>query len=952
MADWFKSESDAFEQPPSQTRSAKRTKIEELLQEELMRPPSHSSHFDSEDGKHQPTKKPQDKRITELLAENIQEQLVLQECMLPSTATAGSGTGTGTRLGDSRPTGYPPQSAGNNKSSKTVTAPTTIAATSTSSGTSSIEPMEGDLDKLSLHSSFFVSGVRIGWPFPVVMKPQRQMAIHLIAALKASKHVVIESPTGTGKSAAILCAVLAWQRYHAKLEGNTSTSHSLGPDNKKNLCKIIYCSRTHSQVAQMVSSLRKTPYRPRMALLGSRNHLCINTNAIDSGNVNAECRIRVGNTDALRKRMYNSRTQYYDDNDPPTKLYQDSIQSATTTSPIGEGQVITVLDDDDEPNHHDADESSRRQTSKACCSHYRQLGPMRTAVLACNTLVPCGTPKGGGEKTKHGTHDVEDLVQFGKDPYRQRAVAVYRSYPDEPFGMTLVEERGAIRIAAIRNPSPVASTCTLKVGDEILTINGVDALPSVDLAARQIGQTPPNKPLMLDVTSNPKHVTRDTDDYESEHSPCPYYLSRALAKHAQLVFCPYNYVLDPFIRESLGIGLENSVVVLDEAHNVEDTIRESGSGKFGEFELAEMVIMLQHYSSAAAKVADDDPMNPPKKDISECAHELLLFVEALMYFLIDNKAIFEQTKASKLLDEWRKFHTPDDSEFDMTFDGPNGHGVRGKAVGCATFFGKLDGTTFDGMELRSNCEAIDSHVRSKQDWETDKFGGIVDKMNELITILSYAKAHSEHYYIASIARANGSLEFASGQMAMVDRSSSKFSKKPERLPFIPPRKSTERPIPYPEVCLHDSCRARKSGSAFIAERIRHGDYCNGSQPPWEAWLVVELLTPAPFFADLRQQCRTLVLASGSLAPIPSLCAELGLGEVTPTHNVQVAVTKPEKEVIKKEVSRLQVTPKPLEADHVIDLEKQLLAVSCGFFTDGKCLGLFFYLFSPTAFYSH
>lgn len=81
---------------------------------------------------------------------------------------------------------------------------------------------------------------------PAIMQPQRQMAMHITKALKNKRHVVIESPTGTGKSAAILCSVLAWQRYNAKRNVTGDKT------------KIIYCSRTHSQVAQMVSSLKRT----------------------------------------------------------------------------------------------------------------------------------------------------------------------------------------------------------------------------------------------------------------------------------------------------------------------------------------------------------------------------------------------------------------------------------------------------------------------------------------------------------------------------------------------------------------------------------------------------------------------------------------------------------------------------------------------------------------------
>ena len=38
---------------------------------------------------------------------------------------------------------------------------------------------------------------------------------------------------------------------------------------------VIYASRTHSQLAQVVSELKSTTYLPRVTVLGSRDQLCV-----------------------------------------------------------------------------------------------------------------------------------------------------------------------------------------------------------------------------------------------------------------------------------------------------------------------------------------------------------------------------------------------------------------------------------------------------------------------------------------------------------------------------------------------------------------------------------------------------------------------------------------------------------------------------------------------------
>ena len=55
---------------------------------------------------------------------------------------------------------------------------------------------------------------------------------------------------------------------------------------------------------------------------------------------------------------------------------------------------------------------------------------------------------------------------------------------------------------------------------------------------------------------------------------------RELRNAAQLIICPYNYLVDPKIRKSMEISLKDQIVVIDEAHNIEDSARDAVSGSF------------------------------------------------------------------------------------------------------------------------------------------------------------------------------------------------------------------------------------------------------------------------------------------------------------------------------------------------------------------------------------
>ncbi|XP_071712250.1 regulator of telomere elongation helicase 1 homolog [Rutidosis leptorrhynchoides] len=257
--------------------------------------------------------------------------------------------------------------------------------------------------------TYKIRGIDVEFPFEAY-DCQIVYMEKVIQSLQDRSNALLESPTGTGKTLCLLCATLAWRKSLGEFSTGRSAVRSNSSQESKGLFSdgsssqtegsslptIVYTSRTHSQIRQVIQELKRTVYRPKMVVLGSREQLCIHPDV-------------------------------------------SKLQGKTQTN---------------------ACHFLCQKRTKRYCAHY----PRVTEFLKSN---PCL----GDEPI-----DIEDLVNIGKSS-----------------------------------------------------------------------------------------------------GPCPYYVSRELHKVVDILFAPYNYLIDPGNRKSLNIEWSNSILIFDEAHNLEGICADAAS---------------------------------------------------------------------------------------------------------------------------------------------------------------------------------------------------------------------------------------------------------------------------------------------------------------------------------------------------------------------------------------
>lgn len=288
------------------------------------------------------------------------------------------------------------------------------------------------------------------------------------------------------------------------------------------------------------------------------------------------CRTRIRNTERYRKdaikdarqRRLDGSRNVYDDEKPPVSLDNDCEATCGGGFASGGGKDAT----------------------SCTCPHYRALTTKRLANMVYRSLRPTRAVTTGctfgGPKTRLGTHDIEDLVVFGRNTEMKNDLALYRKPDEDSMGMAFYD---GVTIENLKSGGP-AERAGLNAGDQLVKVGDCFNAQSTNDVAVQIKKLALGEPLVVSAKHPPSNDANpnrceDEEDEDKLTTACPYVLSQELAKQAEIVFAPYNYILDPGIRSALQISVENAVIVLDEAHNVEDVLRESGSITVKELEV-------------------------------------------------------------------------------------------------------------------------------------------------------------------------------------------------------------------------------------------------------------------------------------------------------------------------------------------------------------------------------
>ncbi|KAL6233505.1 hypothetical protein BDW75DRAFT_215020 [Aspergillus navahoensis] len=364
---------------------------------------------------------------------------------------------------------------------------------------------------------------------------QVQFMQSLYECLEEGKVAIFESPTGTGKSLSLICGSLTWLRDH-KRKGFLDAVQNTTCDDDEPEWMVEFAKR---QASRAITEKRKD-FELRLAKIKREEE---------------QQRAALENLEGPRKRQ--------------------RVDVAATSKETEDDDQF-ALDDYDSEN----DEPSPFTK-----------GSTTATGLSSSTLELLERLKGNGSNTKLEEDDENDvkifycsrthsqLMQFASE---LRRVTMPSSVPAESLrqGLTEAEELGE----RIKHLS-LGSRKSLCINPKVAALGNPAAINERCLELQQ-----PNTPAQLrcsylltkeneaKTSSFRDHALATVKDIEDlgklgkKLGICPYYASRQVVSYSEIVTLPYPLLLQRSAREALNLSIKGHVIIIDEAHNLMDTI--------------------------------------------------------------------------------------------------------------------------------------------------------------------------------------------------------------------------------------------------------------------------------------------------------------------------------------------------------------------------------------------
>ncbi|KAL2096175.1 hypothetical protein ACEWY4_008323 [Coilia grayii] len=460
---------------------------------------------------------------------------------------------------------------------------------------------------------YTIGGVKINFPCKAYPS-QLAMMNSIVRGLNHGQHCLLESPTGSGKSLALLCSALAWQQaQYAKVE---KSSGSPPEDGKKPPLPTPCQCACHSGAARTTPPAGASPAGRVIVDLtgpGTEAAACSSHSAKEEKKSPAKTETLASRLcGKLRESLEDSKDKDEDFQADKKRLRTPAVDQRNSKRRCMDRGVVYIDDEAEAERPVSGAQGWTMELSTQARGHGALPSPESCSPAAC-ALCPCagagakggrrglggekdqccGSGGGGGETATAGEKKRKiPKIFFGTRTHKQIAQVAHELKRTlySPTPMTILSSRDhtcvhpEVAPHANRNER-CKELLDAKEGRSCRYYHNVHKM-------REQG------------TLQWVHGLHQAWDIEelvklgTRLRSCAYYAARELMAEACIVFCPYNYLLDPLIRESMEINLKGQIVVLDEAHNIEDCARESASYTVNQNELLgareELEAMVKH----------------------------------------------------------------------------------------------------------------------------------------------------------------------------------------------------------------------------------------------------------------------------------------------------------------------------------------------------------------------